>query len=101
MPDDNTEQGFLQAIEQTPGDTTTHLAYADWLEEQGRPHDAILQRIAAGVSEANYKLRRTSDGLYSEGNGRWTTGGKVWRRLEHLKSHLTGHKSGDKYFSTS
>jgi uncharacterized protein (TIGR02996 family) len=83
------ERAFLKAIKEDASDTTSRLAYADWLEEQGRKLDALEQRVKGGVSEAQYKLRRKSDGLFSEGKGdRWSAQGKSWRRLADIKAHL-------------
>jgi uncharacterized protein (TIGR02996 family) len=32
-----THDAFLRAIEESPGDDTPRLIYADWLEEHGGP----------------------------------------------------------------
>ncbi len=89
------ERGFLKAIKEKPDDVATRLAYADWLEEQARPLDAVRQRAEAGVSEVQYRLRRKSDGLFSDGGEnapvRWVAQGKAWRKREYLLSHLRGH----------
>lgn len=39
-----------------------------------------------------YKIRRTTDGLFSKGGNRpqFSKNGKVWNTMGHLKSHLTG-----------
>ena len=100
----NTEEAaFLKAIKKNPDDATTRGAYADWLDEHGRPYEALLQRDAAGISEAWFKLRRKSDGLFSEGlipsrpNIRWSAKGKMWRKLSDLRSHLVGLRRHAKY----
>jgi uncharacterized protein (TIGR02996 family) len=86
------EKGFLAAIKKNPKDATARGAYADWLDEHDRPYEALLQREKAGLSEVRYKLRRKSDGLYSEGSGRkavaWSMKGKAWRKLSDLHGHL-------------
>ena len=85
------EAGFLRAIEEDATDATTRLACADWLEEHGRPYRAMLQRVAAGVSEARFKVRRKSDGLFSEGGERhvkWSPRGVEWERLSSVRAHL-------------
>jgi uncharacterized protein (TIGR02996 family) len=41
------EQGFLADIGERPDDGTPRLVYADWLEEQGRPDEALCQRWMA------------------------------------------------------
>jgi uncharacterized protein (TIGR02996 family) len=41
----NREQRFLRTICQAPEDDTPRLAYADWLEENGRPERAELIRL--------------------------------------------------------
>jgi uncharacterized protein (TIGR02996 family) len=89
----NTEEsGFISAIKENPGDMASRLAYADWLEDQGRSHDALQQRVKAGVSQLCYKLRRKSDGLFSDCDEEmpgWSTGGKQWRRLGDVRGHFT------------
>jgi len=37
------EAGFLTAIQTQPGDDTTRLVYADWLDEQGLPGSEFLR----------------------------------------------------------
>src|SRR5262245_61482729 len=37
------EAGFLVALQATPGDNITRLAYADWLDEQGLPGSDFLR----------------------------------------------------------
>lgn len=70
------EAAFLQAIRQNPTDTSTHLVYADWLEERGdvraeflRLH-AILSSVAPdhlGRMEAEGELSR----LRKAGDHEW------------------------------
>jgi uncharacterized protein (TIGR02996 family) len=95
------ERGFLKAIEENPDDTVTRLAYADWLEEQGRSYEAMKQRVKGGVSQVQYKLRRKSDGLFSEGGGgaqvQWTTKGKIWPGLAHIRGHLIAQGRRERY----
>ncbi|MCI0703664.1 MAG: TIGR02996 domain-containing protein, partial [Planctomycetia bacterium] len=86
------ERGFQLAIKKNPKDLTAHGAYADWLEEHDRPYEAALQRAKAGLSEVYFKLRRKSDGLFSEGNeqrygkkSHWSAKGKMWRKLADLR----------------
>jgi uncharacterized protein (TIGR02996 family) len=91
------EKGFLSAIKKAPKDATARGAYADWLDEHGRAYEAMLQRGAAGLSEVSFKVRRKSDGLFSEGKEQhygkemWTTKGKMWRKLVHLRSHFDSY----------
>ena len=104
------EQGFLKAIKENPDDTTTRLVYADWLEEHGQPHEALQQRVQAGVAKARYHLRRKSDGLFSEGlcasrrvrrrAVAWSPEGRAWPELGHLKAHLTAFAWQDSYDGT-
>ncbi len=85
------EWGFLQPLENNAADPTTRLAYADWLEEHDRPYRAMVQRVQAGVSEARFKVRRASDGLFSEGGERhvqWSARGVEWERLSSVRAHL-------------
>jgi uncharacterized protein (TIGR02996 family) len=94
------ERGFLQAIEEAPADVASRLAYADWLEEHGRSYEAMKQRVKGGVSQALYKLRRKSDGLFSEGGGKdakWTTTGRSWPGLIHLRAHLIAQARRSSY----
>jgi uncharacterized protein (TIGR02996 family) len=86
------EQGFLDALNESPRDRASRLAFADWLEGHDRPYEAMLQRIQAGVSEGRFKVRRRSDGLFSEGGEKdveWSQKGKEWKQLAHLRAHLT------------
>ena len=94
------EKGFLKAIKENPGDVASRLAYADWLEEHGRRHDAIHQRAAANVSWVVYKIRRKSDGLYSDGRSDWNEKGKAWPKLSLLKQHLSAFSYSERYLST-
>jgi uncharacterized protein (TIGR02996 family) len=41
------EKAFLSEIDERPGDGTSRLVYADWLEEQGRSDEAFCQRWMA------------------------------------------------------
>src|SRR5262245_10200245 len=86
------EKGFLQSIEEDPEDVATRLAYADWLEEHQRSYEAMLQRVEAGVSEARYKVRRKSDGLFSEGgasNVQFSSNGAEWKKVSSVRAHLS------------
>jgi uncharacterized protein (TIGR02996 family) len=97
------EKGFLASIKKDSNDATVRGAYADWLDEHDRPYEALLQRDKAGVSEAWFKLRRKSDGLFSEGLAagrrgvRWSAKGKMWRKLGDLRGHLVGLRHHSKY----
>src|SRR5947209_20269787 len=84
------ESGFLLSIKKNPGDLPARRAYADWLEEYDRPYEAMLQRGQSGLSEVFFKLRRKSDGLFSEGPDRtrkWSSKGKMWRKLSTLRAN--------------
>ena len=96
------ERGFLTAIKENPDDVTARGAYADWLDEHDRHYEAVLQRAEANLSEVYFKLRRKSDGLFSEGRSssgpiRWTTKGKMWRRLSDLRSHMANMRPRNDY----
>src|SRR5215471_7261483 len=98
------ENGFLLALKADPNDTTARSAYADWLDEHNRSYEALLQRDKAGVSEAWFKLRRKSDGLFSDGRStssrapiRWSAKGKMWRRLSDLRSHMMNIRGSGSY----
>ena len=88
------EKGFLASIKKNPNDAIARGAYADWLDEHDRPYEALLQRGKAGLSEVHFKLRRKSDVMFSEGPDRrrgairWSTKGKMWRKLSDLHGHL-------------
>jgi uncharacterized protein (TIGR02996 family) len=101
------ENGFLLTLKKNPDDSTAHSAYADWLDEHDRHYEAILQRDKAGVSEVWFKLRRKSDGLFSEGRStsrhrpvRWSAKGKMWRRLSDLRSHMANMRDSTSYGNT-
>jgi uncharacterized protein (TIGR02996 family) len=99
------EKGFLAALKENPSDATARGAYADWLDEHDRSYEALLQRDKAGISEVYFKLRRKSDGLFSEGSGRkaisWSGRGKAWRKLSDLHGHLKSALRADgKYAGT-
>jgi uncharacterized protein (TIGR02996 family) len=94
------EQGFLRALQENPTEVATRLAYADWLEEHGRPYRAMLQRVEAGVSQVRYKIRRKSDGLFADSGERhvnWSVGGKEWERLSSVRAHLAAGSYNDQY----
>src|SRR5262245_21479473 len=91
------ERGFLKAIEENPNDTASRLAYADWLEEKTRPYEALFQRIKAGVSEARYKVRRKSDGLFSDARRGWSNKGAKWNRLDEVRGHFAFEASHPRY----
>ena len=95
------EKGFLHALEQNPDDATARAAYADWLEEHGRRYEAILQRGRAGISEVYFKLRRKSDGLFSDCDthkpGGWSTKGKLWRELSSLRPHMASYERSHRW----
>jgi uncharacterized protein (TIGR02996 family) len=98
------EKGFRLALEQNPDDATARAAYADWLEEHGRRYEAILQRGRAGISEVYFKLRRKSDGLFSDcdthkPNG-WSTKGKMWRELSSLRAHMASYERSHRWGDT-
>jgi hypothetical protein len=60
----------------------------------------MRQRVEAGVSEARYKVRRKSDGLFSEGGARnvqWSTGGAEWKKVSSVRAHLSQSAPGDLY----
>lgn len=90
------ERGLLKAIKENPGDVASRLAYADWLEEHGRRHDAIHQRAAANVSWVVYKIRRKSDGLYADRTG-WNEKGKAYSKLGLVKQQLSSFSYDGKY----
>jgi uncharacterized protein (TIGR02996 family) len=45
------EDGLVRAIWADPFDEVPRLAYADWLDEQGKPLHAALLRAAPGERE--------------------------------------------------
>jgi uncharacterized protein (TIGR02996 family) len=103
------EVGFVAYLNSNPDDATAHAAFADWLDEHGRPLEAAEQRDAAGISEVYYKLRRKSDGLFCEGRDqrrdarpgqayKWSTRGKTWRKLEDLRAHLAAVRAGSRTY---
>ncbi|MDY3558491.1 TIGR02996 domain-containing protein [Gemmata sp. JC673] len=90
------ERGFLATLDTNPNDHTARAAYADWLDEQGRRYEAALERGRAGLSEVYFKIRRKSDGLFSEGAEprgvkKWSALGKMWPKLHVLQAHLISY----------
>ena len=52
------------------------------------------------MSNNIFKIRRKSDGLFlSNGGNYWTFNkfGKVWKKINHVKSHLTNNYQKDLY----
>jgi uncharacterized protein (TIGR02996 family) len=98
------ESGFLKALKKNPKDAAASSAYADWLDENGRPYEAALQREKAGLSEVFFKIRRKSDRLFSSGTRSgsyrpltWSAKGKMWRTLSALHAHLRGPRDTRTY----
>jgi uncharacterized protein (TIGR02996 family) len=61
-----THAEFLRAIEENPSEHTIPLVYADWLEEQGKPHSAAFVRAHTesirrqyGDGPLNWRFRGT------------------------------------------
>jgi uncharacterized protein (TIGR02996 family) len=52
---DTEERGFLGALEEEPGDDTSWLVYADWLEDRGDPR-AEYVRVTADLSRGAVTL---------------------------------------------
>ncbi|AWM40610.1 hypothetical protein GobsT_08630 [Gemmata obscuriglobus] len=50
------EAGFLKAIADHPAERATRLAYADWLDEQGRAAEAEFLKVQLQVAELNARL---------------------------------------------
>ncbi len=50
------EAGFLKALADQPGERVTRLAYADWLEENGRPQEAEFLKAQLQIEEINARL---------------------------------------------
>jgi uncharacterized protein (TIGR02996 family) len=62
----HTHAEFLRAIEENPSEHTIPLVYADWLEEQGKPHSAAFVRAHTesirrqyGDGPLNWRFRGT------------------------------------------
>jgi uncharacterized protein (TIGR02996 family) len=93
------EAGFLVALEEDGQDTATRAAYADWLDEQDRAYEAAVQREKAGLSEVWYRVRRKTDGLFAEPDGRecWTRTGKRWRSLKQVVPHIHNRSARGRY----
>ena len=102
------ERGFLAAIKKNSDDATARSAYADWLDEHERPYEAAQQRSKAGLSEVFFKIRRKSDGLFSTAQRahayapmKWTTAGKMWRKVSDLHSHMRNRSDTKTYAGTA
>ncbi|VTR92623.1 Uncharacterized protein OS=Cystobacter violaceus Cb vi76 GN=Q664_31220 PE=4 SV=1 [Gemmata massiliana] len=50
------EAGFLKAIADKPGERITRLAYADWLEENGRAQEAEFLKTQLQIEEMSARL---------------------------------------------
>ena len=87
---DPLERQFRKTIKAEPAELAHRLVYADWLLDQGRPLDALNQRVRAGVSEKVYKIRRKSDGLFDAGP-RWTKKGRLWLSLARVRKVIQEH----------
>jgi uncharacterized protein (TIGR02996 family) len=72
---DMDEQGFLKLLDEKPDDSDLLLAYADWLEEQGREDDALatrLRRVVKGAVEAFTRARaETAEGYNGRVARKW------------------------------
>lgn len=64
----NEQAAFESAIDANPIEATNHLAYADWLEENGQ-HDEAAFRRAMGkwISERSGRIRSTGKSGFSLG----------------------------------
>jgi uncharacterized protein (TIGR02996 family) len=75
----NSDEQWQEALRKAPDDRVPRLAYADWLEEQGRRLEACKQRQQAGAGTLVFSLWHPSWGERRVGE---------WTQLEHLKSHV-------------
>ncbi len=55
------KEQFLEDIFDNPGDTSTRLIYADWLEENGQPDRGEFIRTQCSKSPLSYTLQRFVD----------------------------------------
>jgi uncharacterized protein (TIGR02996 family) len=89
-------EAFLQAICENPGDDTSRLVYADWLEDQGDPQDLAraefirvqieLSRLAPGDPRQQGLLRQRQRQLLDQHREVWLgqlprLKGIVWQRF--------------------
>ncbi|HEY1186171.1 MAG TPA: TIGR02996 domain-containing protein [Gemmata sp.] len=52
----NDEAGFLKALADQPAERATRLAFADWLDEQGRASEAEFLKLQLQIEERNKQL---------------------------------------------
>jgi uncharacterized protein (TIGR02996 family) len=60
-------QAFEKAIDANPLESTNHLVYADWLDEQGEPEEAAFRR-SMGEWVGGENLHDRERGLHSTPN---------------------------------
>jgi len=83
----NSAAEWQEALRKAPGDSVLRLAYADWLEERGRPLEACKVRQEAGAGTLIFSLWHPEWGEKRVG---------PWTSLVHLKNHVEG-KQRSKY----
>lgn len=80
MSDD--ERALVAAIQAAPDENTARLAYADWLDENGRPAEAEFLKLQLQAVEANARLIELGGQLGAE----WLTAvGNVRGGLREIK----------------
>lgn len=85
------EQGFLQLLAENPNDPDLLLVYADWLEEHGRPDDALAARLRRVVKD-NVEIYTRAMGASATGyNGRVAR--KWFGKYPGLRLVLVGYQT--------
>jgi uncharacterized protein (TIGR02996 family) len=85
------EQGFLQLLAENPHDPELLLAYADWLEEQGREDDALATRMKRLVKDNVEAITRAAAATAPGYNGRVAR--KWFMIFPDLRVVLVGYKT--------
>jgi uncharacterized protein (TIGR02996 family) len=93
-------QAFCTALDENPGDWTTRLVYADWLEEDGEPDLAAAQRWMVGRQKyppafVAWDFHYEDNEEYQAWGGRWprvpTERAAVWRSEGYNWRPEVGH----------
>jgi uncharacterized protein (TIGR02996 family) len=85
------EEGFRKLLAENPDDSDLYLAYADWLEEQGRTDDALgmrLRRLAGDAVDIFTRGQSTDAPGY---NGRVAR--KWFAKYPELRVVLVGYET--------
>src|SRR5262245_25880719 len=83
------EEGFRNLLAENPHDPELLLVYADWLEEQGRPDDALAMRLKRILKDAVDVFTREQSANAPGYNGRVAR--KWFAKYPELRVVLVGY----------